>query len=202
MQSVSIGVKSVMVRVLNSLEDTLQSRSRLPRFLIILLDKDLIADFNLDDEDFNPKKDFTKALNWFANQVNVAIHRKRVSIEEMKPGAVFGNHLTVLYVCTLRRPTYYSPHSKIGKICGVRFRFNEALTNAAEKMGQNVTTISSCNQEADFDTYGNLTPSGARIFWQALDSFLKKEDKPKKEEQPDQLESYTTANGATNQQNY
>ena len=68
------GVKSMMARTLNALAEAMEKRPRLPRLLIILMDIDLIADFDLvDDVNFNPKKDFNKVLTWFTKQVNIAV---------------------------------------------------------------------------------------------------------------------------------
>ena len=101
----TIGVKSTLARILNALGDAVQERPRLPRFLLVIMDKDVMADFDLfDDEDFNPKKDFTKALMYFAKELNLILKRKRLAIQASKPGAVYGDHPQVIYVKVLRRP--------------------------------------------------------------------------------------------------
>ena len=46
-QIASVGVKSVMTRVLNALMEGINYRPWLPRFLIIILDTDLITEFDL-----------------------------------------------------------------------------------------------------------------------------------------------------------
>ena len=160
------------------------------------MDKDVIADFDLlHEENFNPKKDFLKVLMWFAKQVNIALRCKRLAIAEMRPGAVYGDHPTVIYIKTLRRPTYYPPSSKIGRICVTRLRFNEALNNTVAKMDNHIMNITYCNQEADFNPYRNLTPQSAKIFWQQLDSLIERFDNRKIELLPAQhqkIEAYST----------
>ena len=153
-----------MARMLNALGDAMQERPRLPRFLVIIVDKDIMGDFDMfDEENFNPKKDFLKVLTWFSKQVNLEIKRKRLDISEKKPGAVYGEHPTVIYVKTIRRPTYYPPSSKIGRICANRLRFNEAMNVVTRNNEQLIMNVNNCNQESDFNNLGNPTQGGKGI---------------------------------------
>ena len=71
-QIASVGVKSVMTRVLNALMEGINYHPWLPRFLIIILDTDVITEFDLLAQE-NLYKDFTRVLSWFTKQVNIVI---------------------------------------------------------------------------------------------------------------------------------
>ena len=128
-QIASVGVKSVMARVLNALMEGVNHHPWLRRFLIVMLDTDLIAEFDLLAQE-NLHKDFTRVLSWFTKQVNIVIRQKQLQISEKVLGAVYGQHPKVIYIKALRRAAFYPPSTKIGRICVVRTKFNEALNDA------------------------------------------------------------------------
>ena len=102
----SVGVKSVMARILNALMEAVNTRPRLPRFLVVILNTDLMAEFDLSGET-KLAKDFSKVLHYLAKQINIFLRHKRLLISEKKPGAVFGDHPVVIFVKVLRRVIYY-----------------------------------------------------------------------------------------------
>ena len=95
------GMNSVITRVLNSLIVAINAKPRLSRFLLITLDKDLIAEFDLDVEN-NVVFTFKRILFWFKKQIQVILRRAQLSISEKKPGAMYRDHPTVIYVKALR----------------------------------------------------------------------------------------------------
>ena len=153
------GIHSAMAHMLNALMEAANTCKRLPRFLVIMMDTDLLADFEL-HHDSRVDKDFTWVLTWFTKQVQILIKRKRLALTEKKPGVVFGEHPVVIYVKTLRRPIYYPPSSKIGKICSVRARFNEALNDAVAQIGHHIMNITNCSELEHFDASGRLSKTG------------------------------------------
>ena len=93
---------SVMACVLNVLQEAVNTRPRLPRFLIVALDNDLINEFEqFSEEELNPRKDFYRALEYLAQQVNLTIKRRRMLIEKAIPGAVYSEHPTVIFIKSL-----------------------------------------------------------------------------------------------------
>ena len=91
-----------LARVLNTLQEAVNDRPRLPRHLVVLIDMDIMAEFNLQDDEFDPEKEFKRVLTYLTKQINITIRRKRLILTEKKPGSVYGEHPKIIYVKTLR----------------------------------------------------------------------------------------------------
>ena len=83
----NVGENSLMAQVLNSFISAVNSKPRLPRFLIVLLDMDIMSEFNLEMEK-NVIYTFRKIMFWFVKQIKMIIRRAQLSIAEKKPGAI------------------------------------------------------------------------------------------------------------------
>ena len=113
----------------------------------MLLDLDIIQEFDLRGDELNPAKDFAKVLNWLAKQINIIIRHKRMMLSEHKPGAVYGKHPTIIFVKVVRRATYYPLSTRIGRACAVRVKFNEVMNTIAAQFSSNIMNISNCVHE-------------------------------------------------------
>ena len=174
----SIGMRSVMARILNTLMEVVNTRPRLPRFLVVILDTDLRAEFDILGET-KIAKDFSKVLHYLAKQINIIIRRKGLLITEKKPGVVFGNHPVMIYVKVLHIVIYYPPSSRMGRLCANRLKFNEVLNDIAAEMGYLIMNITDCTLDHHFDNWGYLTKTGKRVFWQQLNNLLEQFDNKK-----------------------
>ena len=163
---------SFLARISNALNDAVNERQRLPRHLIVIIDVDLMADFNLADENLIPEKEFKKAITWLTKDLDLTIKCRRRYLTDKKPGAIYGEHPKIIYVKTLRRSIYYPPSSKMGRICSVRTKFNEALNNAVGEAGHNLMNINACEKPEHFDSFGYLTETGKSTFWHQLDELI------------------------------
>ena len=87
-------------------------------------------------------------------------------------GAVYGQHPKVIYIKVLRRAAFYPPSTKIGRICAVQTKFNEALNDAVAQAKNNIMNVTACMQEDHFDPWGNLPKKGQRDYWQQVNYLL------------------------------
>ena len=173
----SSGIRSMLARIINTLVEGLNQRPWLPRFVIVILDKDLIDEagvFTLEDEVLET---FTEMVNWLARQINIKIKRKHLNISHKNPGAVFGEDPRVIFVKMLRRAEFYPASCRLGKICSVRTKFNECLNSAAAEFDQYIMNITACTEKRHFDVLGNLSESGKQVFWRDLDHLLERFDR-------------------------
>ena len=153
-----------------------QKNANLPRYLIVIMDKDFIPDMNLGavmDRDENNKV-ITLLLDWFVHQIHTIVCRKRIDLYDCKPGAISGVNTKIIFVKMLRRIGKFHDKSQIGTVCSYRAKFNDALNDAAARMDLRILTISSCNSYDHFDSSGNLSAKGKRAFWLELDELLEK----------------------------
>ena len=133
-------------------------------------------------EEFDYEKDknilslFKKELFYFTKQIQVQLCRTRLAIAEKLPGAVYGEHPTVIYIKVLRRAIYYPPTSKIGRICAIRAKFNEILNDAVTHVEHRIMNVMMCSLEKHFNEKGELTPTGQKVFWQEVDNLIERYD--------------------------
>ena len=83
-----------------------------------------------------------------------------MAIADIKPGAVYRDHPTVIYVKVLCWVPFYPPKFAIGKICTVPTKFHQAINKAAAQYGHNIMNITDCSKIDDFDAWGDLTHFG------------------------------------------
>ena len=170
----SSGLCRAAARILNSLIDQLNKENRLPRFLVVIIDKDLVSDLNVfDGYAAQMVSDYT---NWLVKQINTTVTRKKSELLDKCPGTVFSGDPKIIFVRMLHRYERYTPGCRLKLLHGLRSKFNESLNSAAAKIGQRMLTITSCNTRDHFDYWGNLTVKGCLDFWQELNELLDRFD--------------------------
>ena len=75
--------------MINSVIKALNDNQRLPKFLIVILDKDILDD--LKSFEFGVEKEMAVILNWLTRQIDIVIRRKKLQIATAKPGALGPN---------------------------------------------------------------------------------------------------------------
>ena len=167
------GVKLAMARIINTLIDTLDKKHCLPRFLIIVPDKDILNDCKVYSQDI--LRTVRTVVQWFVKQTTILLRHKREDILAKKPGALYSGDPTVIYVRMICR------HDNCGKttlqeILNLRSKFNEALNDAAAQEDQRILMINSCNGTEFFDQKGNLSTKGKHAVWAELNDLLERYD--------------------------
>ena len=164
-------------RILNSTIEALNEDERLPRMLIIILDKDILGDFK--KLDYGIAANITLVLNSLTREIDIAVRRKYHQILKRKPGALGADtDPAIIYVDFIQRSRRFERDSKINKICNLRFKFNKILHEAADEQGHKVLSIRECSGH-HFDDLGNLTNTGKIAFWKEMDFLLEEFDNDK-----------------------
>ena len=168
------GIKYNMTRMINSLLQAVKERKRLPKYLIIIMDRDIIHDLS-DVLDPIAHLVLAEITRWFVRQIDSIMRRKRLDFLEKKPGAFTGFLSTkVIYVRMLRRIGSFNSGSKTAGVMELRPKFNDVLNDELAKLNQYILTINSCNTYDHFDRYGNLSPKGKECFWWELDDLIER----------------------------
>ena len=168
-------IQSAISRMLNKLIEALNENDRLPRHLIVLMDKDIIND--LQNFEFGATKNLANMVNWLTRQIDIFIRRKRLQIMEKKPGAVTGNNPKVIYVTMIRHQERFSRSSRMASICTFRRKFNEMLNEAAARENAYVMNLHACTTLDHFDRQGNLSSWGKSAFWYEVDDTIERFDR-------------------------
>ena len=173
-KSFSSGVTSTAAHMINTLIEALNTREWLPRFVVVIPDKDLLKDIEV--YEFAASKVIQDLVAWTIRQMNMLIRRKCAALLEKCPGAVFGDTKVIL-VRMMRRYWKYERDSKIDRVLSLRAKCNDALNEAAIKNDLHILTIDSCNSADHFDQHGNLSTKGKNAFWYEMDELLERFDK-------------------------
>ena len=174
----------IINNVIEALNQKQPQRHRLPRFLVIMPDKDLINDLenlNVDEEGDNKEvfKEIAYLVNYLTRQIDIIVRRKRLQISEKKPGAICADDPIVIYVTMLNRVDRFHPESRMGKICYLRSKFNDLLNEAAARQEQHIMNIKCCQNFEHFQRSGELSAKGKAAFWAEVDDLLERFDRGK-----------------------
>lgn len=157
-------------RILNAVLDALNTEERLPRFLILALDMDIIADFKILDAGF--KKGISAVINFRMQQIEISIRRKKSQIGDKKLGAIgMEADPMVIYIDMIQRQGKFD-NPRLNKILELRYQFNLVLHEAAARLKQHIMSIRSCSAPDHFDGQGNLSAQGQLAFWHEVDNLL------------------------------
>ena len=168
---------SATSRILNKLIDALNENNRLPKFICILPDRDIIN--NIKAKKKSSTKNLSNLINWLMRQCEIEIRRKRLQITAKKPGAVTENYPTLIYQQMIHRNASYPEGSNIASICELTQKFNSILNKAAARTESKIIRIQSCHFLGDFDRYGNLTSAGKSTMWHEFDDLMERFEDPK-----------------------
>ena len=125
-------VKTVTGRVVNTLIDTLNRKQKLPRFLVVVLNKDIINDIDVSDNDV-AREMIKSTTNWIVKQFEIILHRKRAELLDKKPGAVYTGDPIVIFTHMIRCIKFYT-NVRNQQIFSLRPRFNDVLNDAVACM--------------------------------------------------------------------
>ena len=143
-------------RIINSLIDALNNNHRLPCFLVVMLDNDIIKDVDVFARD--ALGIIVEITYWLVRQVEMIIRRKKAEIMEKKPGAIFSGDPKIIFVRMIRHHCKFLTGNRLDTLFGLRAKFNDALNELVSRIDQKMLTITLCNSYGHFDQWGNLSP--------------------------------------------
>ena len=168
----SNGIKSVLVSLINSLINAINERACLPRYIVFILDKDILEEINVWAPEAAMYKALSSTLNWIMRQVSIITRRWKMEITERNPGAVFGSDPKVIFTKMLRRAEYYPKESRLEKLNTARPRFTDCVNEAAAKYDYHIINITVCNLPEYYDLKDKLSVKGKQTFWQEMDHLM------------------------------
>ena len=137
----SSGNRRAIGTVLNSLIVGLNTRDRLPRLIVLVLDKDIIEDVCIYNNPSLAAEVLEDNVTWLFKQIETHIRRKQIELTDKKPGAVYGNDPKIIVVEMLDRLLRFLGSSTMAGILELRSSFNQLLNDAAGYFGLNRNLI-------------------------------------------------------------
>ena len=193
------GATQVIGRMINTLIHVINKRQKLPKYLIVIPDKDVVNDVDVFEEDSHII--IQELTRWLVRQIDMIVRRKKLELLQIKPGALTGYTPKIIYVHMLRQAGAYSEESKIFGVCSLRAKFNDALNNAVSKSDQYILTINSCNTYDHYDHHGGLSQKGKLAFWHKMDDLIERFEKDKVKLRPTPVQRYNKQDHKKNRGN-
>ena len=168
---------NAMLNIYNSLIEALNKYARLPRFIFVIPDHDLVIQAN----HFKYGMNFIleDQLNWLAKKIEKALYMRRVDLKDKLLGAV-GHEPRVIWVKMIQRPLVKGHTYKYyNNVVNLRRKFNTILDEMVS-VTRNTHLIDPTDAFDDYvhyDHLGNLAHEGKFQFWRVIDSEFKKYDK-------------------------
>ena len=162
-----------LARILNALIEAFNERHRLPAYIIIIPDKDIITH----SKNYNISNGIVmgSAIHFLIRQFDLMVKRCQLELVHKKPGTVMDELKSpkFIWVRMLKRPDFGTKYSKA--VFGLRGKFNSMLEDHLKDGKDDNHRIMSINIRPDqFDLLGNLTSAGKAEFWNEINRAMKK----------------------------
>ena len=165
----------ILARVLNALACALKESHHLPKYVIIILDKNLVHSAGVFD--YGAENTFLQLITWLLKEFNLMINTRCEDLRSKKPGAIanFGEPKLV-WIKMLNRPIITTMKGK--EIFSLVRKFNHAMETAvADDRLSHIIKIMVPPNDTYFDQSGDLTAAGRIEFWKDLDEQMKTLDR-------------------------
>ena len=169
---INSNTRSTIARVFNEIVTALNERTRLPRYIFIILDKELLE--AADHNNFGVHRIITELIEWMARNIDKTVDLRREDIRLKRPGAIFSSgEPRIIWTKMTTRPMIEDP------VKGFMFaqcrKLNEALVDSVMKFKHShVMEIKiPLDDSRMFDKWGNLSGIGMDKYWSELLSQLK-----------------------------
>ena len=169
-------IKLLEDRVFNAIVETMNNQEKLPKYLLVILDKDLIE--SLTTLDFGVKISMERILTWLIEELDKTFYWRKENIRSKKPGALTGpGEPRLIFTSILDRPHNTDPRKH--EIYRLVTKANGVLESVVRRHNRycHLMYITSINEFLHYDYQGNLTPQGRVQFWKEVDEKMKNFDK-------------------------
>ena len=187
-------LKPAMAKMVNSFTKAMNTKTLLPKRIIMLPDKDVL--YNLPTYGYSVKQLLKREINWMLRKIERGIESRRDNLKKLQPGSVV-DETCMIWVKMIPRPR--SDDLELIKILKLRRKFNETLEDAlTEKSSMYIMNIHSMTEQNYFTTRGRLTKSGQVQLWMEINHHLKEFDEDKRAFIPIKQKNYKQVSSSSN----
>ena len=174
-------IRSFLAKVLNGLVKALnQSPFVLPRYILVMLDKDLIT--NADLYDYGVSRTLEDTLKWLLININTVVELRKEHLIGKRAGVVSTtSEPRIIWISMLKHPDY----SMNKRVYSLACKFNQILQNVITgDRRSHYLPVDLEHSSSSFNHIGNITQSGKIEYWRLVDSTMKEFDHGNTELQP------------------
>ena len=153
-----------MAKMFNAILEGLNSKEKLPRYVLVMLDKDLIQ--NLNYFDYGEYNMFTMCLKWLVKNIGRVFEERREDLRWKKPGSLSNaTEPRIIWLTMITRPIIMGDEI-FGKIFSAKAKFNKVLEAVLfENKYNHIMFVDNVYEKHHFDKYGELTNAGKSEMW-------------------------------------
>ena len=177
-------------RLLNPITDAFNDNHRLPKYIIIIPDKDLLMAIR-NRINFGTSRVLGVTVHYLIKQIDKMIQRRMDDLMDKRPGAIAAvnakdsEHPQVIWVHMLKCPKMPNTTDTAGlllqdmqDIFSLRGKFNSIIEECIFEDGHGKHFIMSIEvDQNDFTPLGDLIGEGSTAFWKEIDRAVKKFDR-------------------------
>ena len=176
-QAKSGGAENTIVNIYNLIVQALNTETKLPKYILILPDRDVILQMNF----FKPGllHLLEKCMAWLGKTLKEPYLPTEKKLRDILPGSM-GPEPTIIGVGMINHPFIRNhPFKTYNLVVDFRTKFNQILQSEAKKsrFALVLRPTNTLDYSHHFDNFGNLTFSGKKEYWRFLDSKLKNHDR-------------------------
>ena len=163
---------NTLARIINTLAKGLNEQPRMPRFILVVPDMDILRFIN--HFGFSVSQIIGKCLNWLIKNIDIIIESRKDDLRCRKPGALHSSELKLVWM-----KLFQHPNMKENQFRQVQDKFNNILEDIlSTKKGHYIMDISPhISFPANFFPRSSiLNARGKDIFWLETDSMLEEFD--------------------------
>ena len=154
-----------LARFVNLLIEALNDRKRLPRYIMVIFDKDLLIAIKRETSKFNTGIVISATIHYIVQQSNILIERRKIDLFDRKPGALLPVDPTFIWIRMLKHPQGGFNQ----EVTALRGKFNSILEERLFNGKDDKHCIMSIDiHQEDFDLIGNLSSNGKHDFWHEI----------------------------------
>ena len=163
----------IIGKIQNAFIAAMNDNHLLPRFVVVILDKDLIVD--VDIFDCGAQDIIYDNVDWLLKQIAKGLLTRRKDLKSKNIGAVDSEPTRVIWVKMLTRPV--TSDQKLARIWKLKRKFNKVLEDRLQVENfMHLITVHNMDEHHYFDVFGQLTNAGLHAYWSSLDQEIKELD--------------------------
>ena len=156
------GTRPSIARILNALIKAFNEDELLPKYIIIMPDKDIISSINMFDYGITTLIETN--INWLLDQMARTIITRREDLKNKRSGTAPAFLPRVFWVEMLQRP--YTTNNRLKNIFAQHNKFNRSLKNILQiEHYMEVISLQNMGDTPFFDAFGELSDMGAHHYW-------------------------------------
>ena len=162
---------NALLRLQNVFIDALNN-NRLPRLILIFIDRDLIDSFGNDYVDYEVRDSFGKIIDKLTSNLYQICNTKKLDMYNKRPGSISPSEPKLIWI---RMIQHYNPQDMV---CALTYKLNNLLEEAlAEKRHHYVLGVDGCLSKNSFDRNFGLRVTAVIDVWNEIDHQIELFDK-------------------------